>query len=233
MERKSSMMRIAYILTTVLGVFANIGLAAESTAIREDIEWTNLWIPYLSKPADLPRVLLVGDSICSAYYDGVAKELEGKAYAAKLATSASLGDPALLDQLRFVLGNYKFDAIHFNNGLHGFGYTEEQYRDAIPKLLALFKELAPNAKVVWATSTPMREPAPNLQTISPKTQRVIARNQIVVDVAKKEGIPVDDLYALVVDHPEYWIDDGTHFKPEGQAVEAKQVAKHILEALAK
>jgi hypothetical protein len=227
------MMRTVFVLATVLGVFANIGLAAEPTVKREDIEWTNLWIPHLSKSADLPRVLLVGDSICNAYYDGVAKELEGKAYAAKLATSASLGDPALLDQLRFLLSNYKFDAIHFNNGLHGFDYTEEQYRNDIPKLLALFKELAPNAKVVWATSTPMREPAPNLQTIKPETQRVIARNRIVVDVAKKEGIPVNDLYALVVDHPEYWNDDGTHFKPEGQAVQAKQVAKRILETLAK
>ena len=49
----------------------------------------------------------------------------------------------------------------------------------------------------------------------------------------KKGIPVDDLYSLVESHPEYWSDDGTHFKPEGQAVLAKQVAKTILDALSK
>jgi lysophospholipase L1-like esterase len=225
------MMRTVFILATVLGVFANIGLAAEPTVKRENIEWTQIWVPDLHK-TDLPRVLLVGDSICQGYYDGVAKDLQGKAYAAKLATSASLGDPALLEQMKYLLSNYKFDVIHFNNGLHGFDYTEQEYQRDILKLLAMFKEEAPNAKLIWATSTPMRNPA-NLQEIKPENERVVARNKIAVAIAAQQGIPVDNLYALVVDHPEYWIDDGTHFKPEGQAVQAKQVAKHILEALAK
>ena len=224
------MKRLLSVVVLVLGILVNIPLADEPAVKRENIEWTQIWIPDLHK-TDLPRVLLIGDSICNAYYDEVAKELQGKAYAAKLATSSSLGDPALLDQVKLIFGNYDFAVIHFNNGLHGFDYTEEEYQNAIPKFLEIVKEFAPDAKLIWATSTPMRETA-NLQEINPKTERVVARNTIVVDVAEKEGIPVDDLYGLVKDHPEYWSNDGVHFKPEGQAVQAKQVVKHVLDALA-
>ena len=224
------MTRLSAILLCTLGLLASVASAADSTVKREDIEWTQLWIPSLSK-SDLPRVLLVGDSICNAYYESVAQQLAGKAYVAKLATSASLGDPAQLDQLTFLLKNYKFDVIHFNNGLHGFDYTEEQYKNDIPKLLDLFKKYAPKSKLIWALSTPMRKPAPNVAQFHPENPRVTARNKIVAEVAAKEGIPVNDLNSLVKDHPEYWSNDGVHFKPEGQAVEAKQVAKCVLEAL--
>ena len=89
------------------------------------------------------RVLLVGDSICNSYYDGVAKELGGKAFVARLATSASLGDPALLEQVKHLLKNYKFAVIHFNNGLHGYDYTDEEYQNDIPKLLKIIQKNAP------------------------------------------------------------------------------------------
>jgi hypothetical protein len=224
------MLRLLSILVSALGVVPSIGSAAEPTIKRENIEWTNLWIPDVTR-TDLPRVLLVGDSICNAYYDSVAKELGGKALVAKMASSSSLGDPALLDQMKFLLTNYKFAVIHFNNGLHGFDYTEEEYQNDIPKLLKLIKRHAPDAKLIWATSTPMRKPAPNLREIHAENPRVTARNKIVVAVAAKEGIPVNDLHGLVENHPEYWSDDGVHFKPEGQAVEAKQVAKCILDCL--
>jgi hypothetical protein len=226
------MARLSSILILALGLVASVAPAVEPTAKRENIEWTNIWIPDLER-SNLPRVLLVGDSICNAYYDGVARELGGKALVARLATSSSLGDPALLDQVKFLMTNYKFDVIHFNNGLHGMDYTDEEYQSDIPELLAIVKKTSPNAKLIWATSTPMREPAPNLDKLHAENRIVLARNKIVTAVAAKEGIPVNDLYSLVVDHPEYWSDDGIHFKPEGQAVEAKQVAKSILDALAK
>jgi lysophospholipase L1-like esterase len=56
----------------------------------------------------------------------------------------------------------------------------------------------------------------------------MARNKIVAAVASQQNIPLDDLYHLVEKHPEYWSDDGVHFKPEGQSVEADQVVKIIV-----
>jgi lysophospholipase L1-like esterase len=225
------MLRFLSAIVITLCALHAIAVADDPKVQREDIEWTQIWIPHVNEH-HLPRVLCVGDSICNGYYDGVANLLQNKAYVAKLTTSSSLGDPALLEQIKYLLSNYKFDVIHLNNGLHGFGYTEEQYKADIPKLLALIKQLAPQAKLILATSTAMRK-RDHLAELGPENDRVVARNKIVVDVASKENVPVDNLYRLVVDHPEYWIADAVHFKPEGQNVEAKQVAEHILGALAK
>jgi hypothetical protein len=226
------MMRLLSPLVFALGFLAGAVSAAEPSVKREDTEWTYIWLPHLTR-TDLPRVLLVGDSICNSYYDAVAGELQGKALVAKLATSSSLGDPALLDQVKFLVTNYKFAAIHFNNGLHGYGYSDAEYAGDIPKLLKIIRQHSPGTKLIWATTTPQRKPAPKVSELHEENRIVLARNKIVVRVAAREAIPVDDLYSLVENHPEYWGGDGVHFNPEGQAVLAKQVAKTILDALAK
>ncbi len=48
----------------------------------------------------------------------------------------------------------------------------------------------------------------------------------------RHRIPVDDLFSLVVDHPEYYGGDHTHFNAQGQEVEGKQVSEIILKYLA-
>jgi hypothetical protein len=226
------MMQFTSILVLGLGIVANSGLAAERPVRREATEWTNIWVAEATR-TDLPRVLLIGDSICNGYHRGVEKELQGKALVAMLATSSAVGDPALTEQVRLLLKSYKFAAIHLNVGLHGWDCTEEEYRREFPKLLTTIREAAPGAKLIWATSTPMRRVAPNLREFHPNNERVKARNKIVADLAARQGIPVDDLYGLVENHAEYWADDGVHYRPEGQAVQARQVAKSILNLLTK
>ena len=220
------------ILMVGLGILANSGLAAEPAVRRETTEWSNIWVAEATR-TDLPRVLLIGDSICNGYHGGVESELKGKALVAMLATSSAVGDSALTEQVRLLLKNYKFAVIHFNVGLHGWDYTEEEYRREFPKLLAVIRHGAPSAKLIWATSTPMRQVTPNLRAFHPNNERVKARNKIVAELAAREGIPLDDLYGLVENHPEYWADDGVHYRPEGQAVEARQVATAILGLLNK
>ncbi len=225
------MMRLLTILTVAIGVLINDSWAAEPAVKHENIEWAQIWIPDNAR-TDVPRVLLIGDSICNAYYDGVAQTLKDKAVVAKMATSYSLADPVLLSQVQSLLTTYKFAVVHFNNGLHGFDYTEAEYAKQFPELLKVIKQSAPGAKLIWATSTAMRNGA-NLKEFLPINERVKARNKIVADLAAKEGILVNDLYSLVQDHPEYWGNDGVHFKPEGVAVEAKQVAEKVREVLSK
>ncbi len=93
--------------------------ASSSPSARESIEWCDIWISHANE-TNLPRVLLIGDSITRAYYPEVEKHLEGKAYVARLSSSAFISDPALFKQIEMVLGGYKFDVIHFNNGMHGW-----------------------------------------------------------------------------------------------------------------
>ena len=101
-------------------------------------------------------MLLIGDSITKGYYPQVAEKLKGKASVARLATSKSLGDPVLLAEVALVLDQCRFDVVHFNNGMHGWGYSEEEYGKAFPELVATIRKHAPKAKLIWATTTPVR-----------------------------------------------------------------------------
>ena len=47
------------------GMAASVANAADPPVPRESIEWTDAWMPHL-KEHDLPRVLLIGDSITRA-----------------------------------------------------------------------------------------------------------------------------------------------------------------------
>ena len=81
--------------------------------VRERIEWADIWVTDADK-IDLPRVLLVGDSITRGYFDGVEKQLAGKAYCARLTTSKCVADPSFLDEVQLLLKQYRFAVIHFN-----------------------------------------------------------------------------------------------------------------------
>jgi hypothetical protein len=60
--------------------------------LRESIEWCDIWISD-ANGTNLPRVLLIGDSISRDFYPEVEKHLAGKAYVARLSTSAFISDP--------------------------------------------------------------------------------------------------------------------------------------------
>ena len=86
------------------------------------------------------------------------------------------------------------------------------------------------ARLIFATTTDVRERNKLDQTL-PKTDRMIRRNQIVTDFAKRQNIPVDDLFAVVRDHPEYHAADGVHFAEAGYDALARQVVKEVLKLL--
>ncbi len=192
---------------------------------RENIEWLDVWLPD-TNVHDLPRVLLIGDSITRGYGKQVEALLHGKAYVGRLATSKSLSDPALLDQVALIVQEQRFEIIHCNNGMHGEGYSEEEYAAALPQLVATLRRYAPDAKLILATTTDVRRRG-NLQEVDGKTARIVQRNRSVAALAAREHIPVDDLFPLVQDHPEYHAADGVHFNEQGYQVLAAQVAASI------
>ena len=222
------MMRRFIIVACVLAAVP--ALAADPPKIvREDIEWLDVWVPD-NNTKGLPRVLLIGDSIARDYYPGVANRLKGKAVVARLTTSKSVGDPALLDEVRLVLGQTQFDVVHVNNGLHGWGYSEDEYATALPDLVAAIRKAAPRVKLVWATTTAVRQPD-KLDMLSPRNDRVVARNRLAAAVMDREKVPTDDLFVLVKDKPEWYSNDGVHFNPKGAQALAERVAKAVLDFL--
>ena len=211
-------------------------LAAPSTpaadpprVVRENIEWLDVWVPG-NNVKDQPRVLLIGDSITRAYYKTVEDKLKGKAVVCRLATSKSLGDPGLLDEVKLVLGQAKFDVVHFNNGMHGWGYTEDEYAKAIPELVALIRKAAPEAKLIWGSTTPVRVSG-KIDQIDPKTDRVKVRNQAAAELMEKEKIVINDLFTLVADKPDLFSQDGVHMNPKGSTALGEQVAAQVLKLL--
>ena len=199
---------------------------------REPIEWIHLWLPNVNKK-DLPQVFLIGDSITEAYYQDVAANLKGMAHVGYFASSLSVGDPMLPQQIALILKNYRFDVIHFNNGLHGKDYSEAEYAQGFPRFLKALRANAGGAKLIWASSTPVRT-GKDFAEIGLWTTRVKARNNIAGTYVRRAGIPIDDLYAVVLDHPEFCVGaDGIHPNAAGKAAEAHSVADSILQVLRK
>lgn len=190
---------------------------------RESIEWLDVWMPN-TNDAGLPRILLIGNSITRGYYPEVQKKLAGKAYVARLATSKSVGDPGLLKEIKLIMNYYKFDIVHFNNGLHGWEYTEEQYRKAFPAFVKMIRKNAPHAILIWATTTPVRTKADMLDQ---RTERIKVRNQVALDYIKKHHeIIIDDLWALTINHPDFYQGgDGTHPNPLGYKAIGEKVSE--------
>jgi GDSL-like lipase/acylhydrolase family protein len=213
------------LLAVLIPIIAGAQLAHAQEPIRERIEWADIWVTNADKD-DLPRVLLIGDSITRGYFGAAEKQLAGSANCARLTTSKCVSDPFFSDEVRLLLKQYQFAVIHFNNGLHGWGYSEEQYRDGLLRLMATFQEHARGAKLIWATTTPMRTQG-NLQQIAKQTERAQARNLIAAEIMKELGIPTDDLYQLVEQHHDWHSGDGVHFNSKGKEAQGKQVSASV------
>jgi lysophospholipase L1-like esterase len=204
-----------------------IGFAQQRRMVTEKIEWT-----YTDRPetpdARLPNVLLVGDSITRAYYKATAEQLSGKANVYYFATSASVGDERLAPQMAeyFRMIEVRFDVVHFNNGMHGWGYTEDEYRKYFPELVTAVRLGAPGARLVWATTTPVRKDKDGQAT----NARIDTRNDIAAALITKAGIAVDDQHALMMQHQDLHSDD-VHFTAEGSALQGTHVVASVMKAL--
>ena len=83
-------------------------------------------------------------------------------------------------------------------------------------------------KLIWAATTPLKD-STNATAGDPSrasNARVAARNNIARECLKDKKIPVDDLFALVNGHSEYY-NDGVHFNREGIALQSEKVAASI------
>ena len=219
--------------TMIIAGFLALVLAQPAFAQEvklEKIEWTDIWVMN-AKETENPRVLLVGDSIVKGYYGAVEQGLSGQAACARYATSLFLSNPDYLAELTMLIKRYDFDVIHINNGLHGWDYSEEEYRQGLYSLLALMEREAPRAKIVWAMTTPVRSSQDLSQLDAAQNDRVIERNRIAAEIMGAKGIPVNDLYGVVQNHPEYFAKDGVHFNETGQAAQAAQVAEYVKRVL--
>lgn len=190
---------------------------------REGTEWVTSY-SYNANSQALPRVLLVGDSIVKGYESAVRDELAGTAYVSFYATSKSVTDPFYLKELSLILEQYDYKVIQFNNGLHSMGDDRAAWETGLRAALDLLRDKAKGAKIIWATSTPLKDPA-----LTKKAQEL---NEIAGRVMKENNIPTNDLYALMdpMDRATYWVDT-YHYNATGRQMQAKQVVATVRDLL--
>jgi hypothetical protein len=197
-------------------------------SVPEEIEWTWEVRPPHPDP-HLPNVLLLGDSISRNYFPQVTKDLDGVANVYLMASSTSVGDPRLPRQIEefAAMEDVRFSVVHLNNGMHGWGYTEEQYQAAFPQFLHAVQTLVdkPGA-LIWANTTPVRLDATNGAT----NPRIDERNAIALAAAKSAGIPIDDQHFLMLQHRDLY-EDSIHFNTAGSNIQGDQAASAIRSAL--
>lgn len=226
------MMRMPVSFVAALMCLATPILAQQDAPMDKPVRETTEWLILRWEQAPditLPRLLLIGDSIANGYAADTTKLLKGRANVDLLATSKSIADPAFLREVEMATADYDHAVIHFNNGLHGWHLTDAQYEAGLRALVAKLRELEPGAKLIWAHST-TAVIMPGGELDPAKNARVIARNQVAIRVMAELGVPVNDLYAFVMDHGD-WHSDPLHFKPEARALMAETVVKAVQPSL--
>ncbi len=227
-------MRRAILLLAVLGMTTGITQADPARRIeRETHEWTFFTKPEAARN-DLPNVLIVGDSIARGYFGGTAAALKDRANSYLFATSKSVGDPALAEELATFFRQYpaRFDVVVFNNGMHGWAYSEEEFEKWFPEFVDALRAGAPEAKFIWVPITPVRNDRPPRADGSPgcSNGRIDARNRIAEAFLKTQGIAIRDFRPDLRAGGDVYADD-IHFNEAGIRRQAASVAEAVADVL--
>ena len=193
---------------------------------------------------ELPKVLIMGDSISIGYTPHVVANLKGVAEVKRHKGNAG---PTIRGVARIEewLGKEQWDLIHFNWGLwdmYGWEYHKEDrspeaYGKRLESLVGRLKKTG--AKLIWATTTPacpadettMERRFKQKVRISPELERKYL--EAALAVMKKHDVKVNDLHAFMKPRwNKYAIaDNNVHFTKLGSQKLGEQVAKAIQSAL--
>ena len=187
---------------------------------------------------DLPRVLLLGDSISMSYTAGVRQRLGGAAQVLRAPDNCRT-TRRTLENLEAWLGKGEWHIIHINCGIHDVtrldakgssaAHGEPQvplaaYCSTLERILARLART--RARLVWATTTPVGE-----EVAVRRNEDIDAYNRAAAEVVARHVASVDDLHALVrASESQLW-SDGVHFTDEGSEILGKAVAECVREYL--
>lgn len=184
-----------------------------------------------SRDTNLPSVLLIGDSVLNGYRSIVIKELQGKANVDVWLNPYHQATPGLNEQLRAILTtNGPYAVIHFNMGLHGWPkgrIPEGQFIPLTRKMAETIKQNSRGAQLIWASSTPVRSREHPHQLDPVINGNILQQNAMAAQVMAENKIPINDLYSLMIHHPDLAANDQFHWNSEGARLQGIAVAKVI------
>lgn len=190
---------------------------------KERFEWIHSWCDETLN-GDLPRVLLVGDSICHGYQEHVREALREICYVDYVATSYAIDSKMYNNLIATFIKDSKYDVLHINHGLHGKHISKKTYKKRMEKLLA---KVGKETKIILATTTYVFQEGNEVPDDS-WMERVYERNDVVHELAKEKDYAVDDLYEVSLNiPPKDRYDDGTHYTVVGYQTLAKAVVASI------
>ena len=186
--------------------------------------------------ANLPLIVLIGDSIRMGYQAHVTSQLAGRAevWSPEENGGDSRNVLAHLDDWVF---SRQPGLVHVNCGLHdlkrAFGAESavplaEYERNVRQILQRLRREL--DGAVVWATTTPVDEAWHHQNKGFDRLEAdVAAYNAAARAVAADLGVPIDDLFAVVEREGKARLltQDGVHFTEAGSQLLGRVVAEWI------
>ena len=199
---------------------------------------------------DLPRVLVIGDSISMNYHDAAKKALKGKANYYRIDGN---GGPSTrgIQNIELWLGDYQqkgfhWDVIQFNFGLHDLlqSYDVEQksygahkvstevYKQNLLKVISLLKQT--NASLIWCSTTPVPNNSGSSYGGRRKGASQTYNNAALEVMSKYPEIGLTDLYSIVQKDSTFdqWkTGTNVHFKEQEQVVLGQAVAAAVMKAL--
>lgn len=168
------------------------------------------------------KVFLIGDSIRMGYDRYVREQLSGRAevyYPKDNCRFAAYTLRHCLEWIEAEVNPAEVTVIHFNAGLWDCGrYMEEEtftplpvYANYLRRVVLKLRKGCPNARLIFATSTPIREERYKEPARFMRYNAEIREfNEAACRVMEALGVPVDDLYAAAEPLPADCWSDGTH-----------------------
>lgn len=181
---------------------------------------------YVADDPQLPRVLLIGDSVSRGYTQAARNALKGKVNVHR--APANCGPTATgLKKLDVWLGDGNWDLIHFNFGIHDRRTKADDYEKRLEEIVKRLKQTG--AKVVWASSTPIPADWKEGPEMKAKLEE---KNAIAAKVMERNGVEIDDLFTFITPYlSEVQNPKDVHFNGKGYGLLGKQVAEYIEGAL--
>ena len=190
--------------------------------------------PAIITDSTLPRILLMGDSMLGQYGEEVVKELLGLANVDRWTTGAFVSDK-MIAAMTQVVSSQHYKIIHFNeSGLHSLSedrVPHGEYGLRMEKYLKAMKQAAPDAQLIWATTTPVTVKGMPGILDDTLTNVVVEHNTATEPFIKNYNIHVDDLYTLMMGNLNLAKGDKWHWKSQGAMLMAKAVVASIKKEL--
>ena len=185
----------------------------------------------------MKNVLLLGDSIRMGYDKTIKKTLEGYAKVYSPEENCRFASYLLryLGDYGALIKNGAPDIIHWNAGLWDClrQYGEEPhtpinfYAYYIERICIRMKKLYPNAIIIFATSTSVLSEK-MVEGFKRYNNEIEDYNKVAIEISKKYGFLIDDLYEISSKLPESAHSDAVHYyTPEGTEAITNKVLSTI------